>query len=179
MWEFDPSHGSQAVPRLATVCNLRLIGREIPGFSRIWLCLQTPDLATCGVTRRKVSGRFPKNSRFAETIGGDWFDHDSRPRTAVGSKLIRSLTKAYECVIDSGFGPMSARTYRCNVSASAGDSCSKSSSDKPRRRCWLATSAPGFENSSPKAQRNDRRTIVGLTRLVGHQGCRRPRACRG
>ncbi|PYS80963.1 MAG: hypothetical protein DMF70_09945, partial [Acidobacteria bacterium] len=28
-------------------------------------------------------------SRFAETIGGDWFDHDCRPKTAVDFALLR------------------------------------------------------------------------------------------
>jgi hypothetical protein len=31
----------------------------------------------------KVSGLVGEYSRFAETIGGDWFDHDCRPRPAV------------------------------------------------------------------------------------------------
>jgi hypothetical protein len=54
-----------------------------PGFFGFRLCLQTPGLLISGEKRRKVSGHFPKNSRFAETIGGDWFDHDCRPAMAL------------------------------------------------------------------------------------------------
>jgi hypothetical protein len=32
----------------------------------------------------KVSGHVPENSRFAETIGRDWRDHDCRLLAAVG-----------------------------------------------------------------------------------------------
>src|SRR6266480_4080077 len=36
-----------------------------------------------------VSGLICEYSRFAETIGGDWFDHDCRPKTAVDFALLR------------------------------------------------------------------------------------------
>jgi hypothetical protein len=54
-----------------------------PGFSCVQLGLQAPALPISGAKWRKVSGLFPKNSRFAETIDGDWFDHDCRPMNAV------------------------------------------------------------------------------------------------
>jgi len=59
-----------------------------PGFFGIRLSLQTPGLLIYGEKWRKVSGRFPKNSRFTETIGGDRFDHDCCPTLALsfGSK---------------------------------------------------------------------------------------------
>lgn len=71
MSEFDPSQGSQPVPVLATVCNLRLTGPENPGFSGIRLCLQAPDLSITGAKWTKISGSIRKNSRFTEIIGGD------------------------------------------------------------------------------------------------------------
>jgi len=40
----------------------------------------------------KVSGLVREYPRFAETIGGDWFDHDCRPMSAVGfggNKVLR------------------------------------------------------------------------------------------
>ena len=52
------------------------------GFSRIRFGLQTPGSPVLRRKSRKVSGRVREYSRFAETIGGDWFDHDCRPRAA-------------------------------------------------------------------------------------------------
>jgi hypothetical protein len=49
-----------------------------PGFSRIRLRLQTPGLAKLREKSPKVSTQIRKYSRFAETIGGDWFDHHCR-----------------------------------------------------------------------------------------------------
>jgi hypothetical protein len=54
-----------------------------PGFSRIRLCLQTPDLPISGPKLPKVSGPVRGNSRFAEIFGGDRFDHDCRPINTV------------------------------------------------------------------------------------------------
>jgi hypothetical protein len=49
------------------------------GFSCIRLSLQTTDLPISGPKLPKVSGPFRKNSRFAEIIGRDQFDHDCYP----------------------------------------------------------------------------------------------------
>jgi hypothetical protein len=49
-----------------------------PGFSRFRLCLQATGLSIPGVKSPKVSGPDCGNSRFAEIIGGDRFDHDCR-----------------------------------------------------------------------------------------------------
>jgi hypothetical protein len=56
LW-FDPCVASQAVLRLATICNLRLTGN--PGFLRICLCLQTPGVASLG----RIGGKSPAVSR--------------------------------------------------------------------------------------------------------------------
>jgi len=64
-------------------------------FSRVRLGLQARAPPISRAKWRKVSGPFPKNSRLAETIGGDWFDRDCRRRAAVDfRRLIRFLTKA-------------------------------------------------------------------------------------
>src|SRR2546421_329809 len=57
LW-FDPCVASQAVLRLATICNLRLTGN--PGFLRICLCLQTPGVASLGRIGGKSPAVFPK-----------------------------------------------------------------------------------------------------------------------
>ena len=49
-----------------------------PGFSRIRFRFQTPTLPILRLKSPKVSGYVCGNSRFAETIGRDWFDHDCR-----------------------------------------------------------------------------------------------------
>jgi hypothetical protein len=44
---------------------------------------------------------FPKNSRFAETFGGDWFEHDCRPIEAVAfAQLISFSQNAYQFSMD-------------------------------------------------------------------------------
>ena len=53
--------------------------RERPrkrGFSRIRSRLQTPSSPSLRRKSPKVSGLLRGNSRFAETIGEDWFDRD-------------------------------------------------------------------------------------------------------
>src|SRR5882672_5971871 len=77
---FDSCRPSQAVLRPTQVYNLRLTGPEIRAFFGIRLGLQNAGLPTSPAKSRKVSSRFPKKSRFAEIIGGDWFDQDCRPR---------------------------------------------------------------------------------------------------
>lgn len=72
---------SQVLRRSAAAYNLRVTGPENPGFRRIQLCLQALDRAIPSGNCGKVSSRFPNNSRFAETIGGD----DSGFRIDVGS----------------------------------------------------------------------------------------------
>jgi hypothetical protein len=54
-----------------------------PGFSRIRFGLWTAALGKLRGKSPKVSGRFRKYSRFGETIAGDEFDQDCRPRAAV------------------------------------------------------------------------------------------------
>ena len=49
-----------------------------PGCSRIRFCLWTPGSSILRWKSPKVSGLVREYSRFAETIGGDWFDHDCR-----------------------------------------------------------------------------------------------------
>jgi hypothetical protein len=55
----------------------------IPGFSRTSVSLQAPGLRYSEPKSRKVSDLYLENSRFAETIGRDWFDHDCRPIVAL------------------------------------------------------------------------------------------------
>ena len=50
------------------------MGRKTPGFSRIRFRLWTPCLPNLRWKSPKVSGLVREYSRFAETIGGDWFD---------------------------------------------------------------------------------------------------------
>ena len=90
--EFESSKVSHAVLRFARVYNLRLTGPEIRAFRAFGLGLQARAFPTPGAKWPKVTGPFPKNSRFAETIGGDGFDHDCRPREAVEfSELKRKI----------------------------------------------------------------------------------------
>ena len=56
-----------------------------PGFSRIRLRLRTPGSPTLRWKSPKVSGLVRDYSRFAETIGGDWFDHHCRRLRAQAS----------------------------------------------------------------------------------------------
>ena len=42
MWEFDPSQVSQAVLCLATICNLRLTGPEIPALRALGFVSRLP-----------------------------------------------------------------------------------------------------------------------------------------
>jgi hypothetical protein len=49
-----------------------------PGFSRIRFRLWAPRSPIPGWKSPKVSGLVREYSRFAETIAGDWFDHDCR-----------------------------------------------------------------------------------------------------
>jgi len=48
------------------------------GVSRVRFCLRTVALQISRRKSVKVSGLVRENSRFAETIGGDWFDQDCR-----------------------------------------------------------------------------------------------------
>ena len=69
-------------PGIAAFGETMLPARHRPGnggFSRIRLCLRTPNSLVSGPNLPKVSSRVRGNSRFAETIGGDQFDHDCRP----------------------------------------------------------------------------------------------------
>jgi hypothetical protein len=54
-----------------------------PGFSRIRFGLCTPGSPVFRRKSSKVSGRVCRYSRFAETFGGDRFDHDCRPTMAL------------------------------------------------------------------------------------------------
>jgi hypothetical protein len=75
-----PAPASQScVRRQFATCALQALKSRL--FGR--LGLQTPGLLISGEKWRKVSGRFSKNSRFAETVCGDWCDHDCRPNLAV------------------------------------------------------------------------------------------------
>ena len=47
------------------------MGRKMPAFSRVRLCLDTPESAIAGRQSAKVSGHTRDYSRFAETVGGD------------------------------------------------------------------------------------------------------------
>src|SRR6187397_2722630 len=58
-----------------------------PSFSRIRFRLWTPALPRLRRKSPKVSGLLRKYSRFGETMGGDRFDHDCRPRGLVGSAV--------------------------------------------------------------------------------------------
>jgi len=81
-----------------------------PGFSRIRFRLQTPSSPILRLKSPKVSGHVRGYSRFAETIGGDWFDHDCRPRAALSFRaLIRFLTNAYQLRLDS----FVSKAYQC------------------------------------------------------------------
>ena len=73
-----------------------------PSISRIRLCLQTPDLPISGAKLPKVSGPFRENSRFAENIGRDRFDHDCRPRV---SSILRALIRFRSKLISRGQRP--------------------------------------------------------------------------
>jgi len=53
-------------------------GSGNPGFSRIRFRLWTTASPRLRRKSLKVSGLLRKYSRFAETLGGDWFDHDCR-----------------------------------------------------------------------------------------------------
>lgn len=91
---WGPSRPSQPVPRLAKVCNLRLTSPEIRASFAFHFGLQAPGHAIFGAEWRKVSGCFPKNSRFAETIDGDWFDrHCRRPYQEFESLSLRQPAK--------------------------------------------------------------------------------------
>ena len=50
-----------------------------PGLLRIRSRLRTPCSTALRRKSLKVSGLVRKYSRFAETIGGDWFDYDLPP----------------------------------------------------------------------------------------------------
>ena len=55
-----------------------------PGFSRIRFRLWPPASPNLRRKLRKVFGLLREYSRFWETMGGDYFDHDCRPTSAVG-----------------------------------------------------------------------------------------------
>lgn len=80
-------------PRIPAFCQASQETREWagnPGFSRIRFGLWTPALPNLRRKSPKVSGRFREYSRFGETIGGDGFDQDCRPRPGVTTdKLLR------------------------------------------------------------------------------------------
>lgn len=84
-------------------------------------------------------------------LHGIWNLSTGLPREAgsfVGSKIDKVSNKSLRmCVIGSGFSPMSAGAYQCNVQRAI-LTVKKSSPDKLRRR--RRTSAPGLENSSLK-----------------------------
>ena len=89
---FDNCGPSQTVLQFATGYNLRLTGRQIWAFRALESVSKLP-VPFLGTEIGKLSGQIPKKSRFAETIGGDWCDHDCRPRAGV--KLIKFREKAY------------------------------------------------------------------------------------
>jgi hypothetical protein len=70
-----------------------------PGFLRIRFCFRVPGLPNLSWKSPKVSGLVRKYSRFAETIGGDWFDHDCRPSTQSISATNNLLSKCYKWTI--------------------------------------------------------------------------------
>ena len=72
--------GSPVVPWTSQPARIRA-GNA--GFSRIRLRLQTPNWPILRWKSPKVSGLVREYSRFAETIGGDWFDHDCRQTIAL------------------------------------------------------------------------------------------------
>ena len=54
-----------------------------PGFLRLRFCLWTPAWPRLERKSPKVSSLVCEYSLFEETMGGDWFERDCRPRTAV------------------------------------------------------------------------------------------------
>jgi hypothetical protein len=74
----------------ANQCGVRLgsprsakMGRK-SRLSSTRFCLQTPSSPISKWKSTTISGRVRGQFRLAETIGGDWFDHDCRPTSAVG-----------------------------------------------------------------------------------------------
>jgi hypothetical protein len=82
--EYPPAPATQSCLRPGAQQTRERAGN--PGFSRIRFRLRTPGSPKLRCKSPKVSGRVRKYSRFAETIGGDWFDHHCRPRAAVASR---------------------------------------------------------------------------------------------
>jgi hypothetical protein len=81
-----------------------------PGFSRTRVSLQAPGLRSSRLKSRKVSGHIPKNSRFAETIGGDWCDHDCR--LTLGSRCRLDLRSRLDGIGRALFAKRCDITYR-------------------------------------------------------------------
>jgi hypothetical protein len=83
MSQFDPSQGSQALMRPAGLHERCADLPEIRAFRTFDFVSGRPVCRIRGGKSAKVSGLVRKYSRFAETNGGDWFDHDCRPIEAV------------------------------------------------------------------------------------------------
>jgi hypothetical protein len=82
-----------AIPALGSAPEEKREWAGNPGFSRIRFRLQTPGLPKLRKKSSKVSGQIRKYSRFAETIGGDRFDHHCRPSPAA---QFCALIRAFE-----------------------------------------------------------------------------------
>jgi AAA domain len=147
-----------------------------PGFSRIRFGLRTPSSP---ILRWKVSGLVREYSRFAETIGGDWFDHNCSPKaeptqcTDEASKRLRvwratdwspapgpnfacsgikGRNEPWRC-LDAGTGPVEKRVNRQRFNYT-GEAVRIQS-----------ITISGFRSFGPDAQRielaNDLTTVVG------------------
>jgi hypothetical protein len=91
MYEFESSEVSHPVLHFATVFNLRHRPGN-PGFLPMRNLSPGSRSPNLGEELPKVSGPFRGNSRFAEVIGGDRFDHNCRPTIPEGALADRFLT---------------------------------------------------------------------------------------
>jgi hypothetical protein len=71
----SPATPSCNSPRLTTCAACP----EIRALRALELVSRLLSLRRSGPKSRKISGLIPKSSRYAETNGGDWCDHDFRP----------------------------------------------------------------------------------------------------
>jgi hypothetical protein len=77
--KFESSRPSHPFPRSARLPKRRENGPEIRAFCAFAFVSGLPASPTLRSNSPKVSGLVREYSRFAETIGGDGFDHDCRP----------------------------------------------------------------------------------------------------
>jgi hypothetical protein len=81
MCEFESSQVSQAFQRSAKLPKRRENGPEIQAF-RAFAFVSGLSVCGSGGGNRRKSPAFPANIPVLETMGGDRFDHDCRPRKA-------------------------------------------------------------------------------------------------